>query len=107
MDIEAEFVWTAELLRRQEAHIVEVWRLLNAWPKELPVTLRYGPGREVAGTIVKLDADMVELKVREGWTRWVPLLQVDAIDGTEIETAAKLPRPKVDGVVEMVVKGER
>jgi len=27
MDIEAELVWLEELSRRQEAHIVEVWRL--------------------------------------------------------------------------------
>ena len=86
-------------MRRQRAHIVEVCRLLNAWPQGAVVTLLYGPGRKVAGTIAHLDSDLVVIKVRPGWTRWVPLLQVDAVDGLEVETAKRLPRPEVDGVV--------
>jgi len=59
IDIEAELIWTEELAHRQEAHIVEVWRLLNAWPRQVPVALRYGPGREATGIIEELDGDLV------------------------------------------------
>jgi len=42
---------------------------------------------------------LVQLRVREDWVRWVPLLQVEAIDGVEVETAKWLERPAVAGVV--------
>ena len=103
MDIEAELVWSEELMRRQDRHIAEVWRLLNVWPRDIEVHLRYGPNREAVGIVQNLDRDMVELKLREDWTRWVPLLQVDAIDGRDVETARSLPRPIVDGVELRVV----
>lgn len=32
-------------------------------------------------------------------TRWVPLVQVKAIDGDVVETAKRLERPKVAGVL--------
>ena len=104
MDVEAELVWSEELMRRQDRHIAEVWRLLNVWPRDVPVHLRYGPNREAVGIIQNLDGDMVELKLREGATRWVPLLQVGAIDGREVETARSLPRPEADGVELRVVE---
>ena len=102
MDVEAELVWSEELMR-QDRHIAEVWRLLNVWPRGVPVALRYGPNREAVGFIQNLDGDMVELKLREDWTRWVPLLQIDAIDGHEVATAKSLPRPETDGVELRVV----
>ena len=57
-----------------------------------------------SGGFVELDKDMVQLQVEEGWTRWVPLLQVDTIDLVELETANRLPRPRVEGIVEAVVR---
>ena len=66
MNPEAEIAWTAELHRRQRAHTLEVWRLLNAWPRDAAVTLLYGPGREVTGAIEQLDRDRASQDVDPG-----------------------------------------
>jgi hypothetical protein len=55
---------------------------------------------EAAGIIEVLDQDLVQLRIAENWTRWVPLLQNEAINGVEVETARRLERPEVAGVVE-------
>ena len=49
--------------------------------------------------IEEIALGLVQLRVRDDWRRWVPLLQVEAIDGEEVPTAKWLERPAVAGVV--------
>jgi len=70
ISVDAELVWTAELQRRQEAHVDEVGRRLRALPPGKPVHLRYGPGREATGVIEELDHDLAQVRIAENWTRW-------------------------------------
>ena len=98
LSVHAELAWTAELHRRQDAHVTEVWQQLQARPRTTTVTLRYGPGREANGTIEGLNADLVQLQLAASWTRWIPLLQVEAIDGQLLPTCSKLERPQTSGV---------
>ena len=99
ISLDAELVWTAELQRRQEAHVDEVRRRLSALPEGQRVDLRYGPGLKAEGIFVGIHDSFVRLRLIESWTRWVPLLQIDSINGVELETANRLERPQVAGVI--------
>ena len=58
-----------------------------------------GPNLEVTGTFEDVSPELVPLRLSETRTKLVPLLQKEAIDGVEVPTAARLERPRVDGVV--------
>ena len=65
----------------------------------MPRRPTYGPDRQTTGIIEMIAQGLVQLKVGEDWRRWVPLVQVEAIDGQVVPTARRLARPKVDGAV--------
>ena len=105
--VQAELTWNAELHRRQAAHVINVWQRLQAWPRATPVTLRYGPDRKATGTIADLNADLVQLQLAASWTRWIPLLQVEAIDGQLLPTSSRLERPQTAGVAVLELASAR
>ena len=107
LSVHAELAWTAELHRRQDAHVTEVWQQLQARPRTTTVTLRYGPDRNATGTIADLNADLVQLRLAANWTRWIPLLQVEAIDGQLLPTSSRLERPQTAGVAVLELASAR
>ena len=70
-----------------------------AWASRETAHLRYGPNLEDEGAMEDATAELVLLRLSETRTKLVPLLQVEAINGVEVPTAARLERPRVDGVV--------
>jgi len=96
--VQADLVWTAELHRRQDAHTSEVWQQLQALPRDTLVTLTYAPDQEATGAIQHLDGDLAQIRLAATWTRWIPLLQVEAIDGDELPTNSRLESPQTASV---------
>ena len=98
MNLPGFLAWTAELQRRQDEHVTEVWRLLSAWPREVAVVVECGPHRKTKGVITALDLCLVELSMGSNATRWVPLLQISHVGGRDMDTYARLAVPAVPRV---------
>jgi len=60
------------------------------------VRLRYGPGLEAKGTVEDVSPELVLLRLSETRTKLVPLLQVEAVNGAEVPTAARLEEVVLD-----------
>ncbi len=99
MNVDAELAWTRELVKRQEAHTLAAYELLHALKAAGPVKLTYSLCA-TQGSIIDLNRDLVALDIGEG-TRWITLLQITHVNGTELPTSRRFERPPVDGVQEM------
>ena len=64
----------------------------------MPVELHNWPEREVTGVIEAVEQGLVQLRMREDWTRVLPLVIVTHVGGVEVETHRRLERPAVTGV---------